>query len=546
MPRWIALLLCVLLLGSVQAQGALYDLPSANTPVYSSNTLAYTRLGRLIIANPLAGTASIFRPVQQQLDAEIRVGANPSSVSVTADSNRALVLSRGDGLLAVLDLNTESLSAVYRVGVLPAHVLTDNDTTAYVTRHGTHDVVEVDLASGQVVQRIPTPPYPHAMAIWGDFLYITHLYSGDVSLIYRPTAQVVRTVSTGAGLAYSITLDARNARAYLPQSIVNAGRPGLPLDARFMPVVTLLDLASLQVLPTERIWLPLADRQVHLPYAATLNSQRTQLYVAHAGSNAVSVIDLRSKRAIAHVPVGANPRAIVFSRDNRTLYTHDAVDQTLSLIDTFFFMVDDQLPLSQQALSPQQALGARHFHTATDPRLSATPAASCAACHADGLSDGQVWDERNTPVLWGAAIDPDALNHHMQQVQGGTGLGFGGLDAAALRSYLNSLSIPPNPLPQAEDAQRGALVFDVLACSECHQGPAGSDGLLHDVGTGGDRRTPTLRHLWQSAPYLHDGSRETLRAVFTRGQGTHRLPTTVLERDIEALLAYLLRWQDAP
>ena len=59
-----------------------------------------------------------------------------------------------------------------------------------------------------------------------------------------------------------------------------------------------------------------------------------------------------------------------------------------------------------------------------------------------------------------------------------------------------------------------------------------TDGLLHDVGTGGTTsgsrlggslpgiETPTLRGLWESPPYLHDGSARNLAEVFTTTGGT--------------------------
>ncbi len=429
------LALLLLLLGSitVSAQDGLYDLPSPAVVHTESGTLAYTRLGRLLVANRMTGTASLIRPLNKQLDAEFEVGRTPESVAITPDGATGLVVSRDDGLLSVIDLNDEAVRAVYRVGNLPAHVIAADADSAYISRHEPHEIAQIDLNSGRVIQRIPTPPYPTALALWGDFLYVTHLYSGDVSLVYLPLGEVVRTVPSGASLSRSITLDTRNALAYIPGSIVNADASQAP-DARFVPVVNVLDLRTLQVLPEQRIWLSLADRNVHLPYALTLNSLRNQLIVAHAGSNALSVIDLRDGTALAHVQVGANPRDVVFSRDNLTIYAHDAVDQTLSYIDIGFYALADQFALSNRNASPQQSLGARLFHGADDPRLSWNHAASCAACHADGRR----WQGNETPTLpdqptGKAAFD---LNAHIQQMQGGNGLAADGLEYAALLAYL--------------------------------------------------------------------------------------------------------------
>jgi cytochrome c peroxidase len=86
----------------------------------------------------------------------------------------------------------------------------------------------------------------------------------------------------------------------------------------------------------------------------------------------------------------------------------------------------------------------------------------------------------------------------------------------------------------SEQAQRGMKVFFNKAnCSACHTGPSFSDGAFHNIGVGmehekpdlgryeiskqiGDRgsfKTPTLREIARTAPYMHDGRFESLAEV---------------------------------
>lgn len=86
----------------------------------------------------------------------------------------------------------------------------------------------------------------------------------------------------------------------------------------------------------------------------------------------------------------------------------------------------------------------------------------------------------------------------------------------------------------SEAAQRGMkLFFGKAHCSACHSGPLFTDGGFHNIGVGilkenpdlgryevtkllGDRgafKTPTLRDIARTAPYMHDGSEPTLEAV---------------------------------
>ena len=83
-------------------------------------------------------------------------------------------------------------------------------------------------------------------------------------------------------------------------------------------------------------------------------------------------------------------------------------------------------------------------------------------------------------------------------------------------------------------AERGmALYFGKANCSVCHSGPSFTDSQFHNLGVGmsaekpdlgrhdqtkadadkGAFKTPTLRNLKDTAPYMHDGSQKTLEEV---------------------------------
>ncbi len=86
----------------------------------------------------------------------------------------------------------------------------------------------------------------------------------------------------------------------------------------------------------------------------------------------------------------------------------------------------------------------------------------------------------------------------------------------------------------SEAAQRGLKLFTGKAnCSSCHSGPNFMDGAFHNLGVGFDKsepdlgrhaiskqegdkgafKTPTLREIHRTAPYMHDGSHKTLEEV---------------------------------
>jgi len=435
------LIACMLLMSSVVlAQDdeplPLYALPDAfSNPAFRSSSMAVTQAGRLIVTNTFEDTVSIIEPWNSTVTAELSVPDEPRSVAITRDSAFALIVSREEGALTIMDIAALEVRSIIPLENRPVSIVTDSNQTAYIALEASHEIIEVDLNSGDILRRIPTNDYPAGMALWGDFLYVTHFWSGDISLIYLPDSSVVRVIQTGADTSLSpvIWIEPRAEVAYVPQSIANtAADPGA--DNQILPVINIIDLNSLRVVRSQRIGLHIADRPLNMPFDITLDRAREYLYVVNAGSDSISVIDLNTGLAVGHIPVGANPRSITFSRDNNFVYAHNLLDGTLSIIDPVWLSVTDTLPIRESSLPVDVWLGAQLFHAGNDPRLSSSGMISCASCHFAGMSDGREWGGQPTPEI--TSIDAAFLNAHIQELQGGSGFDADPVELDALVAYL--------------------------------------------------------------------------------------------------------------
>ena len=110
--------------------------------------------------------------------------------------------------------------------------------------------------------------------------------------------------------------------------------------------------------------------------------------------------------------------------------------------------------------------------------------------------------------------------------------------------------------PMSESARRGRELFfsDKASCTACHTGANFTDEKYHNLGVGMDKpnpdlgrynvtkqekdkgafKTPTLRNVALSAPYMHDGSQKTLEEVVEwYARGGH--PNPYLSKDIRKL-----------
>jgi len=228
--------------------------------------------------------------------------------------------------------------------------------------------------------------------------------------------------------------------------------------------------------------------------------------------------------------------------------------------------------------------GKRIFYNAADTRMSAEGYISCATCHVDGMHDGQVWDFtqrgeglRNTTDLRGRAGTGHGNVHwsgNFDEIQdfvldivnefGGSGFpdgvspnaslgasNAGDPDLDDLAAYVTSLgneTIPKSPWRNPDgsmttEALAGKAVFESMNCASCHDPGSGfTDSALgdldpltdlHDVGTisatSGQRLgagalpgldTPTLYGVWDGAPFMHDGTANTLEEFFAAARGT--------------------------
>jgi len=354
-----------------------------------------------------------------------------------------------------------------------------------------------------------------------------------------------------------------------------------------------LDFASAAVFS------PMGDRL----FVAMQGAQTVSVVDAFDFFNVASIDDVgEAPQGLALSPDGA--RLYVHAWLSRSVRVYD-----VSSFDTEPPLVAEVSTVDAEPLDATVLEGLRIFYGSRDPRMSRTRYLSCASCHLDGEGDGLVWDFtqrgeglRNTielrgragraPLHWSANFDEvQDFEHDIREGQGGTGflpddvfhamgrdatLGApkAGLSEAldALAAYVASLDahgVSPWRAVDDEGARaRGRAIFEdpTVGCATCHFGADYSDSafvagdpVLHDVGTlsaGSGARlgepltgldTPSLRGLWRTAPYLHDGSAATLEDVLTTANPDDRHGVTSRLTDAERadLIAFLRSLDEA-
>lgn len=276
-------------------------------------------------------------------------------------------------------------------------------------------------------------------------------------------------------------------------------------------------------------------------------------------------------------PVGHGASSLALTRDGTFAYVWNQFDGTVSEIelpsfperrrgnateqsnadddgDAEFREVPDfestTIAVVEDALAPDVSAGRKLFHSATDSRMAANNAISCATCHPDGRSDNRTWQftfgPRNTPQLGGGILDT-APFHWPGDVEDVAALdrmtvrafmGGTGTDARAMANigaFIDTIRPAPAPSalqPTLDDAQlRGQAIFEdpEVGCTNCHFGNHRTDNRSHDVDTQATSfditrfQTPVLHGVARSAPYLHDGSAGSLLELVLETVATDRM-----------------------
>jgi cytochrome c peroxidase len=109
-------------------------------------------------------------------------------------------------------------------------------------------------------------------------------------------------------------------------------------------------------------------------------------------------------------------------------------------------------------------------------------------------------------------------------------------------TYVKDLPGPGAPArPKSAVEARGEALFQSgeVGCARCHDGPARTDKLAHDIQSGGSFDTPSLRFVGGTAPYLHDGRYPTLRALLADTDGRMGHTGHLDEAELGDLESYL-------
>jgi YVTN family beta-propeller protein len=544
----------------------------------------------------------------------IAVGHLPRGIVLSSDGKRLYVANSWDDTASEIDTASLKIVRTLTTGFEPNGVAVDGgNKTLYVANRLSNDVSVIDLTSGQEIKRLAAgrgasylTPSPD-----GKLLYCTHVYPKIGAHRTSPESEVT-IIDTQRQLVVD-RKPLHNVAGIFHTAVSSDGK--LVVSAQLRPH-NLVPLAHVEhgwafgdslaifgddVNGVVQVPLDELERYFAMPYAVAITPDKTKLYVSSAGSEAVSVIDIRKMLAYVRetnapiandlsasanyvtgrIPVGRNPKGLLISRDGKRLFVANRLDDNIAVIDTATDVVVSSIDLGGKKDMTSLRRGERLFYTA---RFAFQGQFSCANCHIDSTFDGLQWD------LEPDGFGVDIVDNRSIEDLGGTepfkwnggnpnmatecgprtekffyrSQSYTSAELADLVTYVMALPYRPNryrlsggELTAAQErgkaifertkAKNGTPIPEANQCGYCHSGPKFTNTKLADVGSG--KRTdrsplidvPQLPNVAYSAPYLHDGSAKSMEEIWTvfNPHDTHGVTNDLQKDELNDLIEYL-------
>ena len=514
----------------------------------------------------------------------LKTGSGPAELIFSPDEKFLYVVDSYSSEVSIINLQTKTEIKRLMAGNNPvAAVFSPDGNQVYVTSrrtlpmdYGTPPVTEltvIDAASQRVKERkMFDNAYLMENAAFtpsGDLAIATLIRPKNLI----PSVQVERgwMMTHGIGIIESgnegriiqLLTDEPNAYYSDPFDIVITpdGQKAF-ISHSGVDIITVIDLNEIRTLLAE-------STQEKLDY-----------YANHLG--------ISSRYVIKRISTGANPKGLVLSPDGKQLYVAERLEDKIAVISTETLEIINSIDLNGPSRITVARQGRRLFNNSGHTFQNQY---GCYTCHPDSHEDGLVYNMAgadmgrnlaNTQTLRDIGdIPPYKWNGKNSSIYKQDGMRFSTIltrtesfnydDLDALVAYIvTGIKNPPNlrynPAGDLTDAQkRGKKIFYRThtncgkeipvenQCATCHPPPFFTNMQMADVGTLSDTDdpmlfdAPQLNNIYESAPYLHDGSAATLEELWTKfnDEDKHGVANDMMKDQLNDLVEYLKSIRDA-
>jgi YVTN family beta-propeller protein len=564
---------------------------------------------RIYVAETGSSQVAVVDIEKSLIEKRIQLPQAPIGLVLGKDETQLFVTGDGPkGTLMTVNLDKGQIEYSLRLGHTPmSPVLSPDGGFVYLCNRFDNCVIVVDLKQKSVLNRIPVKREPIACGLSpdGKFLFVANLLpkgpansndiAAEVEVIDTSSLSVVKSVRlpNGSTSLRGLCISPDGKHVFVTHILARYTMPTTQLERGWMNTNALSVIDAEKKCLINTILLDDINLGAANPWGIVCSPDGSKLFVTHAGTHEVSVIDLNGLlEKLGKVAQGNDgktdlkvedvPNTLAFLGTLRKRVRLNVIGPRVctfsgsSLVVTGFFsdsldvltMAEDgnvgvrTIPLNSEGKMSHVRRGEMLFN---DARLCFQQWQSCASCHPDARADGLNWDLLNDglgnpkstkSMLLSHVTPPVMISGIRQDAEMAVRSGIKYIqftirpeeDAKDIDTYLSSLKPIDNPFKGNEAIQRGKILFEKAECARCHSGQHFTDLKQYNVGTGIGREaqiefdTPTLVEIWRTAPYLYDGRAATLEDVIGKynSEDKHGKTRHLTDQERSNLVAYLL------
>jgi DNA-binding beta-propeller fold protein YncE len=547
---------------------------------------------------------------------EVALPGRPLGLSLSRDGRRLALSIRNRDLVWVLDTETLERVAELPAGSMPLGLaLSPEGDRVYVANGFEHNVWLMDVAEAGRSAALLSGREPYAVDLSRDgrMLAVGNRLIQPVGPGVVPWSEVTLIDPLKGRVLDRRVLES----AHLTEGVAvsSDGSFALAATSRIRNVIPITQVARGGIMNTALVYVDTAPggRTVQLPldevnryYADPVGVVITPddglAFVAHAGANIVSAVDLVALRSlvseateaelrdmpehlglferyvVARIPTSHTPEEMAVSPDGRELYVSERLGDSIAVVDIARLEVVRRIDLNGPQELTAERRGERVFSNASGTFQGQF---SCRSCHPDGHTDGVVWDfdidgmGRNPVVTRSLRGIKDTAPFKWNGKNPSLFVQCGPRFAMVLTradpfpedmlsdlvAFIESIPFPTRRIPDndLEAVARGKEIFDRTEtkdghpiakkdrCGTCHRPPLFTDRLKADIGSVGPLDTvaaydtPQLMDVVSHPPFLHDGRAQTLEEIWTvhSPDDTHGITNDLSKVELNDLVSYL-------
>jgi len=518
----------------------------------------------LYIAQATAKQVAVFDTKTARVVATVSMPAEPTGLALS-DGGASLYVTCAapQGYVCVIKTDTRKVRGQFPAGYgARAPVLSGDGRTLYVCNRFDNDISVISTEQGKQISRIPALHEPVAADVTpdGKWLFIGNQLphgpaNGDsvacnVSVIDASNSALETNIPlpNGSTGLQDLVVSPDGTFVFVSHILARYTTPTTQLERGWINTnaVSIIDARYRTLMET--VLLDDVDRGAANPWALACTSDGKLLCVTHAGTNELSVIEVRplvekiftrhrrtsiqNERSTAgsyssyssggknasNIPnelsflygvreriklPGKGPRSLAII--GRKAYVAEYFSDSMTVVDISVGSRHKAYPV---ALGPKTTMTAQRWGEMlfNDALICFQSWQSCASCHpSDARADALNWDllndglgnPKNTKsLLLSHQTPPSMITGIRKSAELAVRAGIRHIlfavrpeqEAVAIDEYLKSLKPVPSPHlldgKLSESARRGRGVFRKTGCSSCHAGPILTDLQKYDVGIG--------------------------------------------------------------